>query len=148
MVFMWDVTVSESHGNDGAPRLEGARHPSMVALIVLLALEALALVTATGYLVVELFIAPAQSVVSGLALAVVAAAGAAWLVAIVAGVVQGRAWTRGASLVVQVLILAVAVGSAQGADAMPILAIALAVPAVAVGILLFTPRVLAATSTR
>ena len=125
-----------------------ARHPFVIALAVLLFAECALLVAATVYLVVELIVATPSSVVSAFALVVLTAAAAVWLGFIAANVLRGRAWTRGAAIVWQVLQGAVAVGCFQGVFAQPEIGWLLLIPPLVVFVLLFTPQVVAATSAR
>jgi hypothetical protein len=139
--FVGEDAVSET---PAAP----ARHPFVIALAVLLFAECALLVAATVYLVVELIVATPSSVVSAFALVVLTAAAAVWLGLIAANVLRGRAWTRGAAIVWQVLQGAVAVGCFQGVFAQPEIGWLLLIPALVVFVLLSTPQVVAATSAR
>lgn len=129
-------TGSDREFSDAAPT---PGRPLLVSLLAfILGVEAVALGVATVYLVIEILVAPADSVVSAIALAVVVAIAAVWVAVIAINVVRGRAWTRGASIVVQVLIGAVALGSFQGLGPRPDIGWIILVPAVAAVILLFT----------
>lgn len=88
-------------------------------LLVLLALEFLLVAAVVGALVIELLVAPATSVASAIALTVVAAIAAVWVGAILVGAWRGRAWSKSAALVWQVLQFAVGLGALQGAFAQP-----------------------------
>ena len=137
--------------NDGAERDAHARaltHPALRALAVVLIIEAAALVAAVVFLVVEVLVAPASSLPSAIGFTVVVAIAAVWVAVIAIGVLRGRAWTRAAVVVVQVLVGAVAIGSFQGADARPDLGVILFVPAITALVLLFTRPVLEATTFR
>jgi hypothetical protein len=127
-----------------APR----RHGYVVALAALLFAECALLATATGYLLVELIVATPSSVPSALALLALTAIAAVWLGFIAGNVLRGRAWTRGAAIVWQVLQGAVAIGCFQGIFAQPTIGWLLLVPALVVIVLLFTPPVVAALSRR
>ena len=127
-----------------APR----RHPFVVALVVLLAAECALLGAATVYLIVELIVAAPSSMTSALALLVLTAIATVWLGFIAANVPRGRAWTRGAAIVWQVLQGAVAIGCFQGIFAQPVIGWLLLVPALGVLVLLFTPPVISALSSR
>ena len=124
------------------------RHPFVVALVVLLFAECALLAAATLYLIVEIIVATPTSIASALALLVLAAIAAIWLGVIAANVLRGRAWTRGAAIVWQVLQGAVAIGCFQGVLAQPDIGWVLLLPALVVLVLLFTPPVVAATSIR
>lgn len=127
---------------------DGPRSRAIIALAALLGLESLALVGTTIYLGIEILTAPASSLASAVALTAVAAIAAVWVAVIALNVLRGNAWVRGASIVVQVLLIALAVGSFQGEGANPIVGVALLVPAVLVLVLVFTRSVLAATARR
>ena len=139
--FVGEDAVSET---PAAP----VRHPFVVALAVLVFAECALLTAATVYLVVELIVATPSSVLSAVALVVLTAAAAVWLGLLAAHVLRGRAWTRGAAIVWQVLQGAVAIGCFQGVFAQPEIGWLLLVPALVVLVLLFTPQVVAATSSR
>jgi hypothetical protein len=139
--FVGDCAVSET---PAAPR----RHGFVLALAVLLFAECALLAAATVYLLVELLVAEPASFTSALALLVLTAIATVWLGFIAANVLRGRAWTRGAAIVWQVLQGAVALGCFQGVFARPEIGWLLLVPALVVLVLLFTPPVVAATSRR
>jgi hypothetical protein len=102
-------------------------------------------VGATVFLVFELITVTPASFASALALTVLTALAAAWVLAIALGVLRGRSWSRGAAIVWQVLQLAVAVGAFQGAFARPEVGWLLLLPALAALVLLFSRPVVAAT---
>ena len=124
------------------------RNAPLIGLVVILALEALALAAATIYLVVEIFLSPANSLASAAALALVAGIATVWVVFMVVGMLRGNAWVRAGTVVLQILFLAIAVGSVQGDSPQPLLGAAIAVPSIAALVLVFTKRVVAATSQR
>lgn len=124
------------------------RHPFVVALAVLIFAQSVLLAVATGYLVIELIVATPDSYASAVALAVLTTIAAVWLAVIGSNILRGSAWVRGATIVVQVLQIAVAIGTFQGAFARPDLGWLLLIPALAALVLLFTPPVLAATVRR
>ena len=137
--------------NDGAehdPHALALKHPAVRALAAVLIVEAAALMAAVVFLVVEVLVAPASSLPSAIGITVIVAIAAVWVALIAVGVLRGRAWTRAAVVVVQVLITAVAIGSFQGSGARPDLGLILLVPAVIALVLLFTRPVLAATTVR
>lgn len=123
-----------------------ARHPFVVALAVLIFAQCALLVVAIGYLVIELIVATPDSYASAVALTVLTAIAAVWLAVIGVNVLRGNPWVRGATVVVQILQIAVAIGCFQGAFARPDLGWLLLIPAIAALILLFSPPVLAATT--
>ena len=120
----------------------------MIALAVLVFAECVLLVAATLYLVVEMLVATPESYASAIALTVLTAIAALWLGVIGVNMLRGRAWTRAAAVVWQVLQIAVAIGCFQGLFARPDVGWALLVPALAVLVLLFTKPVIAATARR
>jgi hypothetical protein len=124
------------------------RHPLLIGLAVILCAECALLTVATIYLVVEILVDVPDSFASAVALTVLTAIAAIWLAFIAVNVLRGKAWTRGATVVWQVLQLAVAIGFFQGLFARQELGWALLLPAVAALVLLFTPPVIAATARR
>lgn len=139
--FVWDEAVSE-------PRATGRRHPSVLALIALVGAECALLTAATIYLVFEIITAPASSILSAVALTVLTAIAAIWLLVIAVNISRGRAWTRGATVVWQVLQIAVAIGSFQGLFARPDIGWLLLIPSLVVLGLVFSKPVSAAISRR
>ncbi len=122
-----------------------ARPKTLIALVVLLSAEAAIVAAAAGVLAFDLVTQPAASVASAIALTVLAVLAAVWLVLLAASAWRGRPWIRGGAVVWQVLQLAVAVGSFQGPAPRADIGLALAVPAVLVLVLLFTPAIVAWT---
>jgi len=120
----------------------------VVLLAAVLFIEAAALFVATATLVIELLIDRPDSYASALALTVIAAIAAIWVTAIAINSLRGRAWIRGAAIVVQVLLAAVALGSFQGILPRADIGWLLLIPAIVVMVLLFTKPVLAETSAR
>lgn len=118
--------------------VSGRRPRAVVALTVLLALESAGLVAATVFLVFELLVAPADSFASAIALTICVAIAAVWVSAIAVGAWRGQAWIRGASIVVQVLLAAIAIGSFQGILPRPDIGWILLLPAIAIAALLFS----------
>jgi hypothetical protein len=114
-------------------------------LSALIFLEAALVVGATVFLLIELVTVTPDSLASALALTVLTALAAGWVLAIAIGVLRGRAWSRGAAMVWQVLQIAVAVGAFQGSFARAEVGWLLLVPAVAAIALLFSRPVVEAT---
>jgi hypothetical protein len=143
--LVWDAAVSTT----GDARVNGPeasrRHPLVIALAVLVFAECALLIAATIYLVIELLVASPSSLASALALTVLTAIAAVWLGVIAVNILRGSPWVRGATVVWQVLQIAVAVGSFQGLFAQPAIGWALLIPAVMVLVLVFTPPVVRAT---
>ena len=100
------------------------------AAAVIVGLEAAGLVVIVVRELLSLLSGDAASVPSGLALLVLTAVGAVAVAAFAIALWRGRSWGRSGSIVVQLLILAVALGAATGAYAEPIVGLALAAPAV------------------
>lgn len=145
--FLRDLGVSSGEVRPSRAR----RHPLHLALVALVAAECALLVAATVFLVIELLVDTPASFPSAVALTVLTALAAIWLAVVVVNILRGRAWTRGATVVWQVLQIAVAVGCFQGLFdpvARPDLGWALLAPAIVVLVLLFTKPVIAATSMR
>jgi hypothetical protein len=110
--------------------------------------ECAAVTAAVVFLIVELLIATPDSAVSAIALAVVTALAAVWIGAIAVHTLRGNAWIRGAAVTVQVLFIAIAIGSFQGFLPRPDIGWMLLLPAATVLILLFTKTVRNATLRR
>lgn len=125
-----------------------SRHPLVVLLVVLLFAECALVSVAAIYLVIEILVATPDSYASALALTVLVIIAAVWLAVIAVNVLRGRAWTRGAAIVWQVLQIAVAVGCFQGFFARPDVGWFLLVPAAVVLVLLFVPSVVAVVGAR
>ena len=119
---------NETTADDAAPK------PPRTALFrvlagVLVGAEGLVVVGAAVWLAVSLFTAPAASLVSAVALLVLVAIGAVGVCAMAIGILRGQRWARSGGIVVQILLLAVAVGAATGQFAHPSVGLALGVPA-------------------
>ena len=120
------------------------RKPALLyALSAIVLLEGACVAAAAIYLVVEIVAAPTASYGTAIALAVVVAIAAVALVLLALGVVRGRPWIRGATVCVAVLQLLVAYSILITKE--PVLGWVLAVPAVALLVLVFTPPVLRET---
>ncbi len=122
--------------------------PLFVLYVVMLMTEAVVLAGVTVLLIVELLTATADSFASAVALTVIAGLTATWLIVISVNTVRGFAWTRSASIVWQVLQIAVAIGALQGAFAVPGIGFVLLAQALTALVLLFSRPVRAATSHR
>ena len=92
----------------------------VLGLLAVVALEALGVIAATGLLIFDVITQPVHSLSSTIALIVLTAIAAVFLVAIVRGIHAGQPWTRGATVVWQVLQLAAAVVILQGDIATPL----------------------------
>ena len=124
------------------------KHPVVIVLAGLVFAECALIATATIYLVVEILVATPASSASAIALTVLTAIAAVWLALIAVNILRGRAWVRGATVVWQVLQIAVAIGCFQGLFARPDIGWALLIPAIVALVLVFTPPVVAATARR
>jgi len=130
--YEWDNTVSI------------ARRPALLwLLIVLLAVEFLAVAALAIVLLIETVTAPSAVMGGGIALTVIALVAAAWLGAIVVGALRGQSWIRAAAIVWQVLQVAMGVGALQGQFAQPAWGWPLIVLAAVVLLLLFVKPVVA-----
>ncbi len=137
------------HAHDAPDRgRDAARRGAVRALAGILFLQSVALAGATVFLVVELVTVPADSTVSAIALLVVTAIATVSLAAIAVNTLRGRSWIRGATVTVQVLVIAVAVGAFQGVFARPDIGWLLLIPAIAALALLFSRPVVEATGRR
>ncbi|MFF1878031.1 hypothetical protein [Leifsonia sp. NPDC058230] len=135
--------------NDVDPTPEqakSARPPLLIALAVILMLEALLVTGAAVWLLVELLTVVPESYASAIAIFVLVALTAVWIAATAIAALQCRGWSRASAVTIQVLQIAVAVGSFQGFYARPDLGWALLVPALAGIVLALTPQVVRATT--
>ena len=139
-----------SNRADDAPyrRRDPLKSASVRVLAILLFAEAAALIVATVYLLVELLTEAPDSYASAIALTVLCASAALWLAVIGVNTLRGKSWIRGATITVQLLQIALAIGSFQGVFARADIGWMLLLPAIVVLVLLFTPAVLAATARR
>lgn len=111
------------------------RHPLLIALSVLLLLEAALMIGVVCWLLVQLGTQPEASLPSAIAILVIAAVGALWVIVAAVGTLRRRSWIRALALTWQLIQLAVAVGCFQGLTAEPAIGWWLLVPS-AIGILL------------
>lgn len=103
---------------------------------VLVALEGAGLAALVVWQVVAIAGGDTDSIESAIALIVVTLIGAAAVIAFAVAIWRGQSWGRSGGIVTQLLILAVALGAATGAFAVPAVALELAAPAIAVLVLL------------
>ena len=144
--FRFSYRFGEINLFDGEKAVsERPRSKPLIVLSALILLEAALVVGATVFLVVELLTVTPRSLASALALTMLTALAAVWVTAIAIGMLRGRAWSRGAAIVWQVLQIAVAVGAFQGAFARPEVGWPLLLTALAALALLFSRPVVAAT---
>jgi hypothetical protein len=123
-----------------------SRPPLLVALAVILFLEALLVIGVAVWLLIELLTVVPESYPSAIAIFVLVAIAAVWVAATAIAALQGRGWSRASAVTIQILQIAVAVGSFQGLYARPDLGWALLVPALAGIVLVLTPQVVKATT--
>ncbi|WP_243648566.1 hypothetical protein [Agromyces fucosus] len=119
---------------------------ALVVVSVLLLLEAAAMVALVIWLVIDLFSLEPSSYATAIALLVLVAIGAIWVVTVALGSLRQAPWSRAAAIVWQILQVSIAVGAFQGLFARPDVGWALLVPAITViGLLLWAPVRLAYT---
>jgi hypothetical protein len=111
-------------------------HGSARAAAILLWLEAVAIAVLVAPQIAAITAGEVDSATSAVALAVLTAVGAVAVGAFGFAAARGQSWGRSGGIVTQLLILAVALGAVTGAYAHPLIGLALAVPAVAVFVLL------------
>jgi hypothetical protein len=114
--------------------------------IGLLSLEALALWALSVWWVLELLVDTPTSVGASLALLGLTVVAAVWVSAITIGALRRRPWIRGAAVTWQLVQVMIAIGCFQGIYARPDVGWALLAPSIVVLVLVFTPKVVAATS--
>lgn len=130
----------------GAP--SRTRPPLLIVLAVILALEAVLVTGLAVWLLYELLTVTPASYTTAIAITILVALGAAWLILTLVGILRLHAWARASAVTIQVLMIAVAVGSFQGLVARPDVGWALLVPAVIAGVLALAPSVVRATARR
>jgi hypothetical protein len=114
--------------------------------IALLAAEALALWVFCAWWVLELLTATPTSMGASVALLALTVVAAVWVSAITVGALRGRPWIRGAAVTWQLVQVMIAIGCFQGVYARPDVGWVLLLPSIIVLVLVFNPRVVAATS--
>ncbi|WP_123656169.1 hypothetical protein [Curtobacterium sp. ZW137] len=137
-----------SEPTSNSPEAPEPRSRAMLGLLVVLALEFLALVVTTVALIVELLVSPASSVASGIALVVLTAIAALWLGSMLVGLWRGRSWVRSGIIVWQVLQGALAIGAFQGVFRVPAVGWALLLPALVAITLVLSKSVTTALARR
>ncbi|WP_348786876.1 hypothetical protein [Leifsonia sp. NPDC080035] len=132
---------------DPSPTRPPAHRPALlIVLAVILGLESALVAGAAVWLLVELLTETPESYTTAVAIVVLVVLAAAWVILTLVGILRLRGWARASTVTIQILMLAVAVGSFQGIFARPDLGWALLVPAVVAGVLALTPSVVRATS--
>lgn len=136
--------MNPKHPGANMPPSPGRRHPVLLVLVCVLAIEAIAMIAVTLLLVFDILTQPASSLVTALALTILVALGAAWITAVTFGVFRRAGWTRAGAVVWQLIQLAIAVGAFQGAYAQPGIGWLILIPTAVALVLLVTPPVTAA----
>ena len=132
---------------EGASDLD-KRSPALLILAILLFIEFLLVGAGAVYLLVELLIDKPTSFASAIAILVLTTLAAVWVLMIAVHTLRRQPWTRGATVVWQVLQASVGIGCLQGLFARPDLGWPLIILSVVVLVLLFTKSVIAATARR
>ncbi|WP_025155510.1 hypothetical protein [Leifsonia aquatica] len=121
------------------------RPPALLALAVILFLEAALVTVLAVWLLIDLLTLTPEYLTTAIAIFVLTALAAVWVIVTAAGILRRRAWARASTVTIQILQIAVAVGCFQGLVARPDLGWALLVPALVAGVLALTPSVVRAT---
>ncbi|GAB3608603.1 hypothetical protein GCM10027414_07280 [Humibacter ginsengiterrae] len=130
----------------GVDRPEKSFPVLLGCLVALLALESLALVALVIWLGVQAAEATASDVASGIALLIIAALCALWLVLTTVAAARRRSWMRASVITWHLLVLAIAVGCFTGITAVPQAGwVLLVLAAVGIG-LVVAPQVTRATA--
>ncbi|MHA7987207.1 hypothetical protein ACX9R5_15515 [Rathayibacter sp. CAU 1779] len=87
--------------------------------MALLSLESLCLIAGVIWLSVQAAQAAASDVSTGLALLIIAALCAVWVVLTTVGAARRRSWMRGSTITLHILVFAIAIGSFTGVTAVP-----------------------------
>ncbi|WP_223360078.1 hypothetical protein [Leifsonia sp. ZF2019] len=122
-----------------------SRPPALIALAVILFLEAALVTGLAGWLLVELLTVTPESFATAIAIFILTLLAAIWVIVTAAGILRRRGWARASTVTIQILQIAVAVGCFQGLVARPDLGWALLIPALVAGVLALTPSVVRAT---
>jgi uncharacterized membrane protein YhaH (DUF805 family) len=130
----------------GVDRPEKSFPPLLACLVVLLALESAGVVVLVIWLGIQAAQATASDLTSGIAILVIAALCALWLVLTTIAAARKRSWMRASSITWHLLVLATAVGSFTGVTAVPQAGwVLLVVALIGIG-LVVTPQVTRATT--
>lgn len=111
--------------------------PVRVLAAAVLVVEAVAIAALLAWQVVAIVTGDIVSLSRALALGALTLVGVLAVAAFAVATARGRSWGRSGGIVVQALILAVALGELTGEQASPVIAAAIALPAVVGGVLLF-----------
>lgn len=130
-----------------APDPVRSRPPLLIVLAVILTLEGLLVTGLVLWLLYELLTTTPHSYTTSVAITILVALAAAWLIVTLTGVLRLHAWARASTVTIQILMIAVAVGSFEGlVGGSPGIGWALLVPAVVAGVLALAPSVVRATA--
>jgi len=135
------------HIDDPKTQQQDARRRPLllVILIVVLAAETLLLLGCSLWFGAQFFVEKPNNFVGALLILVITVLATVWLALTTIGTWRMRPWVRGSVLTWQLCQTAVAAGAFQGLYAQPLIGLALLLPALAAGFLLFTPSVIAVT---
>ena len=122
-----------------------SRPPALLALAVILFLEAALVTGLAGWLLIELLTVTPESFATAVAIFVLTLLAAIWVIVTAVGILRRRGWARASTVTIQILQIAVAVGCFQGLVARPDLGWALLIPALVAGVLALAPSVVRAT---
>ncbi len=100
------------------------------AAAILVGIEGLGVAALAGWMTLSLIAGDTAEFGTAVALLLMTAVAAVGVIAFAIAIFRGHGWGRSGAIVVQLLVLAVALGAATGAYAHPLLALALAVPAI------------------
>jgi hypothetical protein len=131
--------------DDAGGRFAGSstgRSRAVRVVAALVGIEAIALGAAVVILLIDVVTLTPSSLASAIALIVLTAVAAVWVAWIAASLLRGASWSRGGALFWQLIQLTIALGAIQGAFAQPLIGAAIAVPSLAVIVLLFTRSVM------
>ena len=147
--FDWDNAVNTDRKqmpDIGVDRPENSYPVLLGCLVALLALQSAALIALVIWLLIQAVGASAANLASGIALLVIAALCAVWLVLTTVAAARRRSWMRASVITWHLIVLAVAVGSFTGVTAVPEAGwVLLVVALLGVGLVL-TPQVTRATA--
>ena len=135
------------HIDDPKTQQQDARRRPLllVILIVILAAETLLLLGCSLWFGAQFFVEKPNNFAGALLILVLTVLATVWLALTTIGTWRMRPWVRGSVLTWQLCQTAVAAGVFQGLYAQPLIGLALLLPALAAGFLLFTPSVIAVT---
>ena len=116
----------------------------LVVLAVIVWAEVVMLAAWCGWYIAGFVTDVPESYAGAVLIFVLSLVATVWLALAASQLIRRKTWTRAAILVWQLCQTAIAAGAFQGLYAAPLVGVALLVPALAAGVLLFTPSVVAA----